>query len=169
MAAARCQRHMGDNPAHRADDRVCCPVSVGPVFPPTMVRPGTRPPKWNFSYGRLGSYRGRVQSQQPERRAMARGQGEIAVARRSREPTSDSRARRRIFDAEYCCDSNLACRRGRSCPNRSIAPDLPDLYDSLFLPIRAHLQATSGFGREGPMHKVAALQPAARGQEPRGR
>jgi hypothetical protein len=46
------------------------------------------------------------------------GKGEIAVERRSRGPTSDSRARRRICDAEYFCDTNLACRRGRSCPNR---------------------------------------------------
>jgi hypothetical protein len=46
------------------------------------------------------------------------GKGEIAVERRSRGRTSDSRARRRICDAEYFCDTNLACRRGRSCPNR---------------------------------------------------
>jgi hypothetical protein len=46
------------------------------------------------------------------------GKGEIAVERRSRGPTSDSRTRRRICDAEYFCDTDLACRRGRSCPNR---------------------------------------------------
>ena len=46
------------------------------------------------------------------------GKGEIAVERRSRGPTSDSRARRRICDAEYFCDTNLACHRGRSYPNR---------------------------------------------------
>src|ERR1700681_2260220 len=45
MAAARCRRHMGDNPAHRADDRVRRPVSVGPVFqPPTIaLAKGTAP------------------------------------------------------------------------------------------------------------------------------
>jgi hypothetical protein len=36
-------------------------------------------------------------------------------------------------------------------------------------PLRADMQATGGFRREGPTHKVAALQPAAREQEPRGR
>jgi hypothetical protein len=46
------------------------------------------------------------------------GKGEIAVDRRSRGPTSDSRARQRTCDAEYFCDTNLACRRGRSGPNR---------------------------------------------------
>jgi hypothetical protein len=37
------------------------------------------------------------------------------------------------------------------------------------LPLTADLWATGGFRRYGPMHKVAALQPAAREQEPRGR
>src|SRR5581483_768357 len=112
-----------------------------------------------------------MQSQQPERRAMELGKGEIAVERRSRGPTSNSRARRRIFDAEYCCDSNLACRRGRSCPNRSIAPILPDLDDSLFLPLRAYLQATSGFGREGTdqasRDEVTTAEPKLRQHRPR--
>jgi hypothetical protein len=45
MAAARCRRHMGDNPAHRADDRVRRPVSVGLFFqPPTIaLAKGTAP------------------------------------------------------------------------------------------------------------------------------
>jgi len=40
MAAARCRRHMGDNPAHRADDRVRRPVYVGPVFSAANDRSG---------------------------------------------------------------------------------------------------------------------------------
>src|SRR5215831_14693739 len=37
------------------------------------------------------------------------------------------------------------------------------------LPLMADIKASVGGGRKGPRHEVAALQPAARGQEPRGR
>jgi hypothetical protein len=36
-------------------------------------------------------------------------------------------------------------------------------------PGRADMLCPTVIGRFGPMHEVAALQPAARGQEPRGR
>ena len=37
------------------------------------------------------------------------------------------------------------------------------------LPLIADMGTHAGFGRNGPKHEVAARQPAARGQEPRGR
>jgi hypothetical protein len=72
------------------------------------------------------------------------GKGEIAVERRSRGPTSDSRAPRRICDAEYFCDTNLACRRGRSCPNRVKDGCGQQAYGTAGLPPAPEMHVRSG-------------------------
>jgi hypothetical protein len=140
MAAARCRRHMGDNPAHRADDRVpeCAHRNArgcrsGPVRERGPGRPmaGATASLSRQSYAQGRARRNRAFHKGAWALAQAAcsrsslsaaqwrvGKGEIAVERRSRGLTSDSRARRRICDAEYSCDTNLACRRGRSCRNR---------------------------------------------------
>jgi hypothetical protein len=57
----------------------------------------------------------------------------------------------------------------RVCPTRVTGGKAHAEHKASGLPLIATDARTSSIGGFGPVHEVAALQPAARGQEPRGR
>jgi hypothetical protein len=56
----------------------------------------------------------------------------------------------------------------RFSPLRAMTDETQSEHNESGLPLKADVRATSVDFAFGPKHKVAALQPAARGQEPRG-